>query len=671
MIARCQFLVHKKSMLHLVVAVSWAILPVFAAHAAPQLDAVTLQLKWKHQFQFAGYYAAQEHGFYREVGLDVNIVEAAPGVDSTQEVVAGRAQFGVGTSELILNRYRGDPVIVLGVIFQHSPLSLVTLTDSGIDNIHQLVGRNVMIEPSSAELFAYLYQEGFTQKAFVMQHHSFDLNDLLNGQTDAMSVYSTDELYELQQLQRTYNQFSPRMSGIDFYGDNFFTIESELEKHPQRVKAFREATLRGWRYAMQNPDEIVRLIYQRYSQVHSIDHLQFEAKAMRELMQPDLIDPGYMNVGRWQHIAKTYHSLGMLPERFEVAKLLYLPNSDLDLKKLTIKLYYAAAGLLVLAMIVLVLFHFYRKSKISEARLNTMFNHAPLALMILDNQNRIQNWNAEAEKTFLWKADEMIGKNVLLIVPVSEHHAIQKIFTTVQTEQQIVRHENANLKKDGQEILCEWINAPFKSKYEKFNYVISMARDITEKKALEKKLEHAALYDHLTGLPNRALILEQLKNATSFAVRQQTKLALLFFDLNDFKKVNDTLGHKTGDLLLQVVAKRLLQAIRETDYVGRLGGDEFLVILQDIGSLENAQRIVEKLHEYIVRPCQFENDVITISASIGMSIYPDETTDFNALIQHADHNMYQAKKRGKSSASAHAFRAAKVEDLMVSLSTQP
>ena len=106
---------------------------------AASAEEVTLQLKWKHQFQFAGYYAAKEKGFYQEAGLDVNILEAQAGIDPVREVVAGRAQFGVGTSELILNRYRGDAITVLGVIFQHSPLSLITLTASGIDHIHKLV----------------------------------------------------------------------------------------------------------------------------------------------------------------------------------------------------------------------------------------------------------------------------------------------------------------------------------------------------------------------------------------------------------------------------------------------------------------------------------------------------------------------------------------------------
>ena len=624
-------------------SIAWLLLSITPAWSA-ELEPVTLQLKWKHQFQFAGYYAAKEKGFYQEAGLDVSIVEAAPGVDPAQEVIAGRAQFGVGTSELILNRYRGASVVVLGVIFQHSPLSLITLSDAGIDNIHKLIDRKVMIEPSSAELFAYLFQEGFTAKAFSLQHHSFDLNDLLCGKTDAMSVYVTDELYTLKQQGRTYTQFSPRMSGIDFYGDNFFTVEAELEQHPQRVKAFREATLRGWRYAMQNPDEIVQLIYGRYSQRHSIDHLQFEAKAMHELMQPELIDPGYMNIGRWQHIAQTYHQLGLLPERFDVEPMLYFPNSAIDLKKLKIRLYYAAAGLSLLAVLSVTLFRFYRTARINEARLNTMFDYAPLSLIVLDDQNRIQSWNAQAEKTFLWRAKDILGKNASIIVPPAKRREVEEVLATVHKEHSIFHTENTNLKQDGSEILCEWLNAPFKDKHDQSSFIICMARDITEKRRLEQKLEQAAHYDNLTSLPNRALILDLLKQSLATAARQKIKLAILFLDLNGFKAINDTLGHESGDILLLTVAKRLPQAIRECDYAGRLAGDEFLVILHDIGSLENAQRVADKLQDLICQPCAVKDQVVTISASIGISLYPDDATEINTLIHQADQGMYQAKQ---------------------------
>jgi diguanylate cyclase (GGDEF)-like protein/PAS domain S-box-containing protein len=621
-----------------------AINPAWSIEPEVRLEPVTLQLKWKHQFQFAGYYAAKEKGFYKEAGLDVSIIEASPGTDVVQEVIAGRAQYGVGTSELILNRYRGARVVVLGVIFQHSPLSIVTLAESGIDNIHKLLNRKVMIEPGSAELFAYLYHEGFTQKAFKLQNHNMELAGLLAGKIDAMSVYTTTEPYLLKQQGHAYNLFSPRMSGIDFYGDNFFTLESELEQHPQRVQAFREASLRGWHYAMQNPDEIIQIIYDRYSQRNSIEHLQFEASTMRDLMRPELIDPGYMNIGRWQHIAQTYHELGLLPENFNVQQMLYFPDAALDLKKLKLRLYYAAAGLLLLSLLSVILFRFYQTARINEARLNTMFAYAPVSVIVLDEQNRIQGWNAEAEKTFLWQAKDIIGENIMIIVPLAECPAVEKVLAAVRTEHTANHHQNVNFRKDGSEILCEWLNAPFKSKHDKSSFIICMARDITERKRLEQQLERAAHYDNLTLLPNRTLILELLKHSLAIAARQRSKLAILFLDLNAFKAINDTLGHETGDNLLRTVGERLSQGIRESDYAGRLAGDEFLVILQDIGSLENAQMLASKLQNLICQPCCIKNQMINISVSIGISLYPDNATEINALIHEADQDMYQSKR---------------------------
>ncbi len=614
---------------------------------AADLDPVTLQLKWKHQFQFAGYYAAKEKGFYREAGLDVTINEASPHTDPIQEVISGKAQFGVGTTELIMNRYHGDPILVLGVIFQHSPLSLVVLADSGINNVHKLAGHKVMIEPSSAELFAYLYREGFTPKAFEQQPHSFDLSDLLSLKTDAMSVYVTDELFLLKQQGKAYIQFSPNMSGIDFYGDNFFTIESELAKHPKRVNAFREATLRGWRYAMQYPDEIIQLIYERYSQRHTIEHLRFEAKAMQDLMQPQLIHPGYMNPGRWQSIAQTYFQLGLLPENFDVNAMLYFPNSALDLKETRTHLYYALGGLSVFVLLAMVLLRFYRTVRIDEARLKTMFDHTPLALMVLDNKNRIQAWNSEAEKTFLWKEKEIHGKSVSVIVPSKIFPEVEKVLDNVRRERSIIGVENMNLKRDGTEILCEWLNAPFTDKYDHSSFIICMARDITEQKHIEKALKFAAHYDSLTLLPNRALILDLLKQSLALAEQHHYKLAILFLDLNGFKAINDTLGHEAGDLLLLAIGQRLPKAIRETDHVGRLAGDEFLVILQDIKSSENAQKIADCLQDTVFQPCMVKDQIIRISASIGISIYPDDATELNTLIHSADKHMYEEKQQGR------------------------
>ena len=626
-----------------ILSIVWLLLGINSAWAT-ESDSVTLQLKWQHQFQFAGYYAAKEKGFYKDAGLDVTIIEATPDTNVVQEVIAGRTQFGIGTSELILNRYRGDDVLVLGVIFQHSPLSLITLKESGIDNIHKLLDKKVMIEPSSSELFAYLQQEGFTEKAFKLEPHNFDINDLLAGRIDAISVYETDEPYLLKQQGRAYNQFSPRMGGIDFYGDNFFTTDAELKANPQRVEAFTAATVRGWRYAMQHSDEIVQLIYTHYSQYHSIEHLQFEAAAMHDLMQPELIEAGYMNVGRWQHIAETYHKFGLLPENFDVEPMLYFPNSANDLKKLRIKLYYTAAGLSLLILLSIILFRFYRTARLNEAKLNTMFNNAPLSIIVLDAENRVLLWNAEAEKTFLWRAKDIVKKSILIIVPPEKHAEVEKILAAAHKSHNVLHHKNINIKKDGSEILCEWMNAPFKDKQNHSGFMICMARDITEQEQLKKALEHAAHYDNLTSLPNRALIFEKLKQSLETAARQRTKVAILFLDLNSFKAINDTLGHEVGDVLLMTVAQRLPQAIRESDYAGRLGGDEFLIILQDINSLENAQRIANNIRNLIRQPCVINTETVTIDVSIGISLYPDDTTEINALIHQADKSMYHAKK---------------------------
>lgn len=160
-------------------------------HAAA--EPVTLQLKWKHQFQFAGYYAAMAQGYYREAGLDVTLVEAKPGKDPVEAVLNGAADFGVGTSELLLLRGQGKPVVVLATIFQHSPLVLLARQTNEITDLQALHNQPIMIEPQSAELFAYFENEGINPDRLQIVHHTFDVDDLIEGRVAAMSAYVTDD----------------------------------------------------------------------------------------------------------------------------------------------------------------------------------------------------------------------------------------------------------------------------------------------------------------------------------------------------------------------------------------------------------------------------------------------------------------------------------------------
>ncbi len=290
------------------------------------LERVTLQLKWTHAFQFAGYYAALEKGYYRAAGLDVKIVEAAPGVDPIRNVIEGRAQFGVGTSSLLLERKAGKPVVALAVIFQHSPYVLIARQEKAVQDIHDLIGKRIMLEPQSDEILAYLKKEGIPLERFTRVEHSYDPRDLIDGRVDAISGYAINQPYYLDRAHFQYQIYTPRSAGIDFYGDNLFTTERELGEHPALVKAFRAASLRGWQYAMAHQEEIVDLILAQYSQRHSRDYHLFEAGQMIALLRADMIEIGYMYPGRWRHIADVYADIGMLQPGFDLNGFLYDPN---------------------------------------------------------------------------------------------------------------------------------------------------------------------------------------------------------------------------------------------------------------------------------------------------------------------------------------------------------
>jgi len=298
------------------------------------LEHVRLQLKWTHQFQFAGYYQAIEKGYYREAGFDVELIEAKPGVDPVDVVMDGNAEYGVGTSNLLLARAHGKPVVVLGVIYQHSPLLILARHDPGISDIHDLVGKPIMIEPDAKDVFAYFKNEGVDPSQLNVLPQSFDLRDFTEGRVSAMTAYSTDEPYRLRAMGVPFYEFSPREGGVDFYGDNLFTTEAQIKAHPDRVRAFREASFRGWNYALTYQSETVDLILNKYNRGRSRDQLLFEAQQTERLMHHDLIEVGYMNPGRWQHIEDTFQEQGMLPQSVDFKAFLYDPNPKPDLRLL-------------------------------------------------------------------------------------------------------------------------------------------------------------------------------------------------------------------------------------------------------------------------------------------------------------------------------------------------
>jgi diguanylate cyclase (GGDEF)-like protein/PAS domain S-box-containing protein len=173
--------------------------------------------------------------------------------------------------------------------------------------------------------------------------------------------------------------------------------------------------------------------------------------------------------------------------------------------------------------------------------------------------------------------------------------------------------------------------------------------DVTERKAIEERLDRLAHYDTLTGLPNRPLLHDRLDQAIVRAVRDDTRVALLYLDMDHFKQVNDTLGHHAGDECLKLVAQRIKNSVRAVDTVARFGGDEFVVLLPDIKEIDSAALVAKKIIDALVQPYRIEDRDVTASPSIGISIYPDDDHNPETLFKHADSAMYYVKQRGRGS----------------------
>jgi len=331
--------------------------------AAGAAEKIVLQLPWHHQFQFAGYYAAIAQGYYQEAGLDVTVNSISPGLIPVDEVLAGRAQYGVSRSELLLHRLRGKPVVALATIFQHSAIIMLARQDSGINTPQDMIGRRVMLlaGDNSAEYTATFKSVGMTLDQLQVLPSSFAIQDLIDGKTDVFNAYITNEPFVLEEKKIPYAIIKPIDYGIDFYGDTLFTSESELAQHPDRVKAFRAASIRGWEYAIAHREEIIDLLIQKYKVDKTPSQLRYEANAMDKLILPQLVPIGQMLDKRWEKMAETYLHLGLIEPGYSLANFLYTPPSPPDYARLRTQA--AVMAICFVAAFLVILMNLNRKLK--------------------------------------------------------------------------------------------------------------------------------------------------------------------------------------------------------------------------------------------------------------------------------------------------------------------
>jgi len=273
-------------------------------------------------------------------------------------------------------------------------------------------------------------------------------------------------------------------------------------------------------------------------------------------------------------------------------------------------------------------------------------------VLCTDEAANITYLNSEAERMTGWSRSEAIGRPIEQVFNLLNSQTHQPfpnpVRLVIEKKKPLAMQENSVLlRPDGYRMAVEDSIAPILDINKKLTGAVIIFRDVTKTRAMEQKMAHLAQHDHLTGLPNRVLLNDRLSQAVAYAKRRRTGLAVLFCDLDNFKHINDSLGHLVGDKLLQSVALRLTQQVRASDTVCRQGGDEFVILLLDDDCSENASITAEKILRSLSQPYLIGEHELYITTSIGISLYPWDGLDAESLVRSADTALYHAKNKGR------------------------
>ena len=262
----------------------------------------------------------------------------------------------------------------------------------------------------------------------------------------------------------------------------------------------------------------------------------------------------------------------------------------------------------------------------------------------------ILSWNRGAEALYGFAADEVVGSDIACVIPVDRAHELATILACVASGERVDHYETSHCHSDGGVIDASVAISPVLDASGETVAASMIVRNIARQTEVRLQLAHQALHDALTGLPNRALLRDRIEGALARAERSRTSVAVLFLDLDRFKALNDKLGHARGDQILRIVAERLQSAVRPDDTVARFGGDEFVIVCNDIVVKEQARTIAERVATTLEKPLLLDDERVVIRASIGVVLgRPGASAD--ALVYDADAAMYQVKHRTPTSFS--------------------
>ena len=742
------------------------LLLLLSLHASESNQKVTLYLDWLNQFQFAGYYMAKENGYYNDLDLDVNIIEYSKDAnnDITQKVIKDEAVYGIGKSSLIIDKFAGDDIILLSSIFQNSPMSLISLSSSNIKTPKDLINKKIMITNDAKEsvsIKSLLMSEGVNFQDLNTQNFSSnEINDLINGNIDAIACYLSNEPFILKQKNIDFNIIHPNNYNFDFYEGILFTSQKELKNNPIRAQNFNQASIKGWEYAFNNIEKTAKIIYEKYNtQNKSLELLIFEGEVLKKLSKIDENLLGNINPRTIDEIKRIYSLLNLKSTHisFETESIIlnkthtllnendlnylntnqftlltqadHIPFSFKNLNELIgieIDFWKLISDKLskpfnieeVLKDNILNIFsnsikvkfvYSFKKESSDKNVLSNPIAKVPLALATKNGVHYISDLNSvEHIKIGVLKDLEIFEslkrdypnvnfieintiddgiyrlKNNLLFGLIDNlytlSHQIEqfqidelKINTTLKYKINIyleVKKQNEQFIKIVNKIIDSLSEKEKSSIFNNYQLILyhnnidiyyilkfvipliillsvfiflnyRLRNEIKKREETEIKLSNLANNDSLTGIYNRRKIEELCEAELKRSERYSNELSVIFFDVNDFKIINDKLGHHKGDEVLIKIASVISQNIRTTDYFGRWGGDEFLIVLPQT-NLYKTEHLV-KILENILTTINFDLKMNRkISCSFGLSQYEKNDT-LDSFLKRADESMYVNK----------------------------
>jgi len=286
----------------------------------------------------------------------------------------------------------------------------------------------------------------------------------------------------------------------------------------------------------------------------------------------------------------------------------------------------------------------------SEARFRNALENAPIGMAIVSLDGRFTEVNQALCRILGYSRIELVELSFAAITHPDDLKAdLANVDRLLGGEIHSYQMEKRYIRKDGETVWAQLTGSILRDADRKPLYFLAQVEDITERKRQQEQIRQLAFYDTLTGLPNRRLFLDHFEQALTQAQRYHRSLAVMFLDLDQFKQVNDTLGHDVGDELLEQVADRLTSSVRHGDTVSRQGGDEFVVMLAEIAHPEDAAQVAQKILNALRLPFTIKGHKVKIGVSIGIAIYPvDGTDDIQELMKKADIAMYAAKEGGRN-----------------------